>query len=192
MSTILQFKVELLEMSPSIWRQIQVPGDYTFWDLHVAIQDSMGWTDSHLHAFEVDGPNTGSSEIGIPDPDGEADVIPGWKLKLNKHFKAPGDHMTYEYDFGDSWIHSILLEQQSLAEPGVGYPRCVGGERKCPPEDCGGSRGFEAFLGAIADPGHEEHEGLLEWCGGDFDPDGFDPRGVVFDDPKGRLEGLFS
>jgi len=192
MPTILQFKVELLEMSPPIWRQIQVPGDYTFWDLHVAIQDAMGWTDSHLHAFEVDGPDLVEVEIGIPDPDGEADVIPGWELKINTHFKAVGDHVNYEYDFGDSWIHSILLERLVESEPGVAYPSCIGGERKCPPEDCGGSMGFELFLEAIGDPGHEGHGEMLEWFGGEFDAGGFDPLGVVFDDPKRRLKALYS
>jgi hypothetical protein len=191
MSTILQFKVELLEISPPIWRRIQVPGDYTFWDLHVAIQDSMGWTDTHLHAFEIDDPKKGPAEIGIPDPDGETNVIPGWKRKLSKHFTAPGDQLAYEYDFGDSWRHSVLLELVSLVEPGVTYPCCSGGERKCPPEDCGGPPGFEAFLEAISDPGSEEHEGFLEWCGGSYDPTDFDPRAVEFDDPKERLESLY-
>ena len=191
MSTILQFKVELLEISPPIWRRIQVPKEYTFWDLHVAIQDSMGWTDTHLHAFEIDDPKKGRAEIGIPDPDGEANVIPGWKRKLNKHFTAPGDQLVYEYDFGDSWRHSVLLEQVSLMEPGVRYPCCVGGERKCPPEDCGGPPGFEVFLEAIMDSGSGEYVELREWYGGSYDPADFDSGDVKFDDPKERLESLY-
>ena len=76
----------------------------------------------------------------------------------------------------------------SLASQGVEYPCCVDGERNCPPEDCGGAPGFEEFLKAIADPNHEAHEGFLEWCGGSYDPDEFDPKVIEFDDPKDRLE----
>ena len=185
---IFQFKIELLDISPPIWRRIQVPEGYTFWDLHVAIQDSMGWTDSHLHAFRIYGPGNDIVEIGLPDPYSERDVTPDWELKLSKHFRAPGDRMEYEYDFGDSWRHSVVLEEVSPAEPGAKYPRCIEGERNCPPEDVGGPPGFEGFLEAIADPGHEEHEDLLEWCGGSFDPDDFNSDEVEFDDPGERLK----
>jgi hypothetical protein len=190
-SKVLRFKVELFEISPPIWRRIEVPGDYSFWDLHVAIQDAMGWTDSHLHAFEIEDAKLGRAEIGIPDSEAKTPVITGWKRKLNKHFKNPGDHLIYEYDFGDSWRHSIVLESLSLAETGIRYPRCVEGAGKCPPEDCGGPPGFEEFLEVITDPGHEDHEDIMEWCGGSFDPDEFDPKAVQFDDPAERLKALF-
>jgi len=67
-----------------------------------------------------------------------------------------------------------LLEKILPPEPGVRYPRCIGGARACPPEDCGGTGGYENFLAAIRDPGHEEHEEMLEWIGGEFDPEEFD------------------
>lgn len=150
MPNILQFRIELLEIAPPVWRRIQVPGDYSFWDLHVAIQDAMGWTDHHLHAFELDDPKKGHCEIGIPDDEALVPVIAGWKRKLTRHFKTPGDVVIYDYDFGDDWRHAVLLE-------------------------------------AIADPGHEEHDSYLEWCGGTFDPEEFDPAAVKFDDPDERL-----
>ncbi|MFH2053020.1 MAG: plasmid pRiA4b ORF-3 family protein [bacterium] len=190
MPNILQFRIELLEISPPIWRRIQVPADSSFWDLHVAIQDAMGWTDSHLHAFELDDPKKGRCEIGIPDEDAMVPVIAGWKRKLTRHFKTPGDVMFYEYDFGDDWRHAVLLEAIALPEPGVEYPRCTAGARRCPPEDVGGVGGYEEFLEAIADPDHEEHDSYLEWCGGAFDPEEFDPAAVRFDDPYERLMGL--
>ena len=69
---VYQFKITLEELDPPIWRRIQVPETYSFWDLHVAIQDAMGWTDSHLHQFEMTSPKTGSEvEIGIPDNEWE-------------------------------------------------------------------------------------------------------------------------
>jgi len=189
-SRVLQFRIEIQETSPSIWRRIQVPAGYSFWDLHVAIQDAMGWTDSHLHAFEIVDPKQGRIEIGIPDPDGEADVFAGWTRKLAKHFKKPGDGLVYEYDFGDSWRHTVLLEEISEAEPDTRYPRCIDGARKCPPEDCGGVWGFGEFLKAIADPSHDEHADLLTWVGGSYDPSDFDPSVVHFDDPDERLKAL--
>lgn len=64
---IYQFKITLKHIKPPVWRRIQVPENYSFWDLHVAIQDAMGWTDSHLHAFAIKNPATGLDEqIGSP------------------------------------------------------------------------------------------------------------------------------
>jgi len=190
MDIVLRFRIEMLDISPVIWRRIEVPGDYSFWDFHVAIQDAMGWTDSHLHSFEIEDARLGRVEIGIPDPDFDNHSIAGWKRKLSRHFRKPGDQLVYLYDFGDSWRHLVTLESLSLAETGLSYPRCIGGARKCPPEDCGGLSGFEEFLEIIADTTHEEHEATLEWCGGAFDPDGFDQRAIRFDDPAERLKDM--
>jgi hypothetical protein len=190
MSRALRLKIELLGTSPSVWRRIEVLDDGTFWDLHVAIQDSMGWSDSHLHAFTVRDAAEGHTEIGIPDPESETGVIAGWELSLSKLIRNPGDRFVYEYDFGDSWLHSVVLEEAGPVVPDIEYPRCVGGERKCPPEDCGGPPGFEEFLEAIADPDHDEHESLLSWSGGSYDPEEFDPGSVHFDDPEERLKSI--
>ncbi len=191
MADVLQFRIELLEVSPPVWRRIQVPSTYSFWDLHVAIQDAMGWTDSHLHAFRIGSPaDEDQVEIGIPDPDGEYNVVPGWEREVTRHFVKPRNQVFYEYDFGDSWQHAIVLERILAAEPTVTYPCCLDGERRCPPEDVGGPDGFEDFLDAINDPDHEEHESYLEWCGGSFDPDEFDSNEVIFDDPQERLRWL--
>jgi len=190
MKRILRFKIELLETSPSVWRRIEVPADFTFWDLHVAIQDSMGWTDSHLHAFEVEVGDSGLTEVGIPDPDADSPVVPGWDVELSEYFDKPGDRIIYEYDFGDSWRHSVLLEAEAPVELDVEYPHCVSGARKCPPEDCGGPFGLEEFLNAISDPGHDDHREMLEWCGGSFDAEDFDPDAVRFDDPAERRKNL--
>jgi hypothetical protein len=190
-STILRFKISLLEISPVVWRRIEVPRDYSFWDLHVAIQDSMGWFDSHLHAFEVPTSDGGYQEVGIPDPDGESGTIAGWRRRLSGYFKQPGDQLIYEYDFGDSWRHSVMLEGILLSEPGVAYPRCIDGQGRCPPEDCGGPTGYEELLAAISDPNSPQHEEMLAWCGGSFDPHDFDAAEVEFDDPKERRKELY-
>ena len=77
------------------------------------------------------------------------------------------------YDFGDSWEHAIVVENVLPPEPGVAYPLCLGGKFQGPPEDCGGVPGYYNFLEAIHDPAHKEHEDLLNWVGGEFDPDAF-------------------
>ncbi len=190
MKKVFRFKIELLDTKPLIWRRIEVPGNYSFWDLHVAIQDAMGWTDSHLHVFEVLDAKGDRVEIGIPDQGGSADFVASWSCKLSKYFKNPGNQYIYEYDFGDAWRHLILLEAVSSPESGMQYPRCLAGARNCPPEDCGGPYGFEDFLEAIADPKHEDHKDLLDWCGGHYDAVEFDPEAVKFDDPDDRREFL--
>jgi hypothetical protein len=192
-SNVYQFKIGLQEIKPLIWRRIQVPETYTFWDLHVAIQDSMGWTDSHLHEFVIKNPKTRRTiNIGFPDEDFGCKVAEGWKKKIADFFTPANAHAQYDYDFGDNWRHIVALEEVLPRQTGVKYPLCVGGERACPPEDCGGSHGYENFLEIIMDPDHEEHYSMLEWVGGEFHPEHFDCSDVVFDDPAERFEDLDS
>ncbi|MGA9532290.1 MAG: plasmid pRiA4b ORF-3 family protein [Anaerolineales bacterium] len=191
---VYQFLIVLSEVEPLVWRRIQVPGIYSFWDLHVAIQDSMGWYDSHLHVFRVFDPDTGQVvEIGIPDDEGISSVeqLPGHLLQIADYFSLRDDVASYVYDFGDDWRHVVAFESWLMAEKGIEYPRCISGENRCPPEDCGGPVGYERFLEAIGDPDHEEHESYLEWIGGSFDPEDFDPDQIIFDDPKERWEFAF-
>ncbi len=188
---VYQFKIILKGIKPPIWRRIQVPETYSFWDLHVAIQDSMGWTDTHLHHFEIVNPASGvKEEIGLPDEEGilDRDVLTGWKKKIANYFMSTNDKAAYVYDYGDDWVHKIELETILPREKGIKYPTCIDGARACPPEDCGGPHGYETFLKAIMDPNHEQHEELLNWVGGDFEPEYFDVDDVDFDNPKKRLD----
>ncbi|MGB9694306.1 MAG: plasmid pRiA4b ORF-3 family protein [Fervidobacterium sp.] len=191
---VYQFKITLQGSNPPIWRRIQVPETYTFWDLHIAIQDAMGWLDCHLHMFEIVDPSTGMKcEIGIPEKeyDEYGETLPGWKQKIADYFSMENLKANYVYDFGDNWEHNIQLEKILPREKGVNYPRCIKGKRACPPEDCGGVWGYEEFLEAIKDPKHEEHEEMLEWVGGEFDSEHFDVNEVVFDDPDKRRKIAF-
>lgn len=191
-STVYQFKITLKEVRPPVWRRIQVPSTYTFWGLHVAIQDAMGWGDYHLHEFEILNPKTGiRDQIGIPDFDWGNDCLPGWEERIAAYFSPDNPQAIYMYDFGDGWEHTVVLEEILPREAELDYPRCTGGKRACPPEDCGGPYGYEMFLEAIQDPEHEEHDEMLEWVGGSFDPERFDPQAVSFDDPEKRWEFAF-
>ncbi|MEA1871198.1 MAG: plasmid pRiA4b ORF-3 family protein [Candidatus Bipolaricaulota bacterium] len=169
---------------------MQVPGGYTFWDLHVAIQDTMGWLGYHLHSFTIAG---SSVTIGITDPNGDdpVDFRSGWEAELGEFFSHFSPLGLYEYDFGDSWLHEVRFEGAYEAETGVTYPRCLDGARRCPPEDCGGAFGYEEFLRTINDPTDPEHDAFLEWIGGAFDPEEFDPAKVRFDDPGKRWRVAF-
>jgi hypothetical protein len=191
---VYQFKVTLKGIKPPVWRKILVPETYTFWDLHVAIQDAMGWLDYHLHEFTIMNPSTGLADrIGIPDEDflDQEEVYPGWRKKLTDYFSSQNPRADYCYDFGDDWQHGVKLEKIIPREADVRYPICVGGKRACPPEDCGGTSGYEDFLRTIQDPSHEEYESTLEWAGGSFDPERFDPAGVLFADPQKRWKRAF-
>lgn len=188
---ILRFKITLKGIKPPIWRRIEIPSSATFWALHVAIQDAMGWTDTHLHEFSTTDEFGPGMRIGVPDEDGwGAPVAAGWTRKLSPVFGFPGAKAEYVYDFGDGWEHTILLESIEPARTGVQYPVCVDGRRRCPQEDCGGPGGYESLLEILADPTHEDHDEMLEWAGGPIDRESFDPRTVQFDDPKRRLSML--
>lgn len=191
---VYEFKITLMGINPPIWRTIQVPETYSFWDLHVAIQDSMGWTDSHLHEFEI--VNTATSKkvvIGIPVEsfDDDRDVQAGWEYKIASYFTMDNRAAIYLYDFGDDWRHTVRLEKILAREKNRRYPVCIDGERACPPEDCGGVWGYQEFVKTVTDPTHEGHDEMLEWIGGSFDPEYFDPKKVHFDNPKKRWKHAF-
>jgi pRiA4b ORF-3-like protein len=189
-----RFKITLQDVKPAVWRRIQTPSSYSFWDLHVAIQDAMGWKDMHLHEFQIIDPEKGKLEsIGIPDDDefGPAEVVPGWERSVAKYFSGENPAATYVYDFGDDWNHEVILEESLPAvkdEP----PVCLDGGGACPPEDCGGPNGYAEFLRAIKKPGSPRGGELLEWVGGSFDPRCFDAKDVTFDDPGARWEWSFN
>ena len=192
---VYQFKIILKETKPPIWRRIQVPEFYTLWDLHVAIQDAMGWLDSHLHHFEIINPATSmKEEIGIPDEDSDwnTPILPGWKQKIAGYFSMKNTKSEYIYDYGDNWEHTVKLEKILPRQKGIKYPVCIDGKRACPPEDCGGPWGYEEFLAAIANPDHEEHEEWTDWAGGEFNPEYFDSKEVEFDNPAQRLKLAFN
>jgi len=189
-----QYKVTLRGISPAIWRRIQVPEKYSFWDLHVAIQDSMGWLDYHLHAFHFpESEGKRPIEIGLPDEESDRRVLPGWEVAISDYFIRPGVSVLYEYDFGDGWQHDVVLEAVLLGESRRKYPRCLSGARACPPEDCGGLPGYEHLLEVLSQPKHPEHSEMVDWLKGHaknyhpFDPEHFEAAAVRFSSPKTRL-----
>jgi hypothetical protein len=171
---IYQFKITLLDVKPAVWRRMQVT-DGTLDELHARIQTAMGWTNSHLHQFEIRGRRYGDPEL-LDDGWGDAEFIDSTSVQLSQLLarKRKPFRFYYEYDFGDGWRHEVVYEGAVPAEPRVKYPRCVEGAGACPPEDVGGPWGYAEFLEAIGDPKHERHADLLEWFVGPFDAERFD------------------
>ena len=169
-----QFKITLLDFEPMIWRRIQVKS-CTLDKLHEHIQTAMGWTNSHLHEFQINSERYGDPELlddGFADDD---PFIDSTCIKLHEVVPKSGDRLTfeYEYDFGDGWKHEIVFEGCLKTEKGLRYPVCLEGENACPPEDVGGVGGYAEYLEAIADPTHEQHDDMIQWRG-KFDPTLFD------------------
>jgi hypothetical protein len=167
-----EIKVELKEIEPAIWRILRVRPQTSLSRLHKVLQKAMGWTNSHLHLFEIDGQVY--SEGGI---DWESDIQDYHGMRLDKIFTEGRTSFMYEYDPGDSWRHDITLLGAVEGEPGEKIA-CVDGARACPPEDCGGTPGYYDLLVALSDPDHEEHDAMLDWVGGKYDPNAFDIAAV--------------
>jgi hypothetical protein len=164
-----QIKVTLNGSKPPIWRRLLVPESISLGDLHVVLQVSFGWTDSHLHQFIAKG-----KFYGQPDPEFGVNAINESRVSLGEVLAAAKDAMVYEYDFGDCWEHKIVLEKILANSEESSKPSCIAGSRACPPEDCGGVWGYANLMETIADPSHPDHEEMIEWLGDDFDPEYFD------------------
>jgi len=198
-SRILQIKITLAGSKPAIWRKILVSENYSFFDLHVAIQDALGWEDSHLHQFFNQTPygrNRDYQRAAFPMPefdDGfEEKTLDERKLRLSEWLKSPKNKVYYEYDFGDGWMHEIKLEKILSTAANTKRPILLDGENACPPEDCGGLGGYYGLLEVLADPKNPKHDDMMEWMGlddpSDFNPASFDKTSVKFRDSKKVLK----
>jgi pRiA4b ORF-3-like protein len=174
-TSVHQLKVTLKGIRPPIWRRVQVSSTINLRRLHDVIQETMGWTQSHLYEFEIFGERYGEPSL---DEDYGMPTRSAKSTPLRRIAPEAGIKLTYTYDFGDDWEHQIVVEKVLPPERGIAYPRCLTGRRACPPEDVGGIWGYQEFLEAIRDVDHAEHERMLEWVGGDFDPEAFDAQEV--------------
>ncbi len=188
---VMQFKITLNQSSPKVWRRIVVPAGYTFFALHCAIQDAMGWNDSHLHEFRFAGKHVRRDDvrIGTPivDDDYGKELIDERITLLTDYFGKNAPQCVYSYDFGDGWDHTVFLEKAFPDTNGETYPRCLAGAQACPPDDCGGLGGYDHLQKVLKNKKHKEHRDRLEWLGlehaSEFDSTHFDPKEVVFSDP---------
>jgi hypothetical protein len=167
---VLSVKVTLRNIRPPIWRRILMSNDMTLGDLHLAIQATIGWDSSHLHAFEI-----GERQFG--DRSVMDDVENEDRRTLGDLVRSGMRRFRYTYDFGDDWQHDILIEKTPAASGtknrGKSLPACIAGKRNGPPEDCGGPWGYAELLAVLSDPAHPLHDERLEWIGEEFDPEAF-------------------
>ena len=166
---IYRLKIVLNDIKPLIWRRFIVDADIKLPDLHKVIQTVMGWTNTHLHQFMIKG-----DYYSAPDEDSMSEYIDYRKTLLSQVVNQEGMEFTYEYDFGDSWEHTITLEKILSKDQNKYCPVCLDGERSCPPEDCGSSIGYKHLLEVLRNPAHEEYAELSEWVGDYFESEEFD------------------
>ena len=172
----LQFKIQLKNISkPAVWRRVVAPESFTFLQFHDVIQRAFGWDSYHLFEFSPQGFGSYPA-YGIPSPQDDGEMTDARKIKISTVFKKAGQKFNYIYDFGDEWSHSILLELRTTEK--IITADCIAGKGKCPPEDCGGTWGYENLLKILANPADEEHTAMMEWLGidepGDWDVNEFD------------------
>jgi hypothetical protein len=170
---IFQLRVTLDGITPEIWRRVLVPGGYTLDRVHRVIQHTMGWSNCHLHSFDI-----GGVLYGEPDPENDRTMVDELDTRLDAVVK-PGEEFRYTYDFGDWWEHTVRVEASWPADSDERYPVCMEGERACPPEDVGGVYGYRQLLDAIADEDHPEHAEMRAWLGRGLNRDVFVPELVT-------------
>jgi len=168
-TALLQLRIELEHSQPLIWRTVLLPDNITLVKLHTVIQAAMGWWGGHLHEFIIDHRHYGQVFDDDPMLDLGPELIDERRKKLLK-LLGRKRQFEYLYDFGDSWWHRIRLEGLLPLTSPRPHAMCIAGEMACPPEDVGGLGGYFEFLEAVINPHHEEHESMIEWCGGRFDP----------------------
>ena len=163
---LLHFRIQLANITkPPVWRKVSVPADYSFEDFHNIIQAAFGWEDAHLFLFAAEGHHS-DPVIMMPAPDGFdsfREELDAAETKLSTIFKVENQKYTYIYDFGDDWIHHIVLEK--ITDEQHAKPILTAGKGACPPEDCGGPWGYAGLKETLADPTDPEHAELQEWLG---------------------------
>jgi Plasmid pRiA4b ORF-3-like protein len=173
--------VTIDDISPPIWRDIVIGERTTLVQLHRTLQVVFGWFDMHLHMFKINGVKYAQPEDESGAGLDELNARSTLDVTIKDLQLQEGATFTYEYDFGDSWTHTIEVASvhAEIDSELTVYPLLIGGERAAPPEDCGGLPGYEQLLKVLRDPKHKEHESMLEWLGLPFDPELFDMRTVT-------------
>lgn len=163
---IATLRIELKDSDPLIWRELEVPTSVTLKVLHDIIQAAMGWFDHHLWEFTLE-----DRRYGLPSDEDRATapLHDATKIRLRDILKPSRTQIDYLYDFGDNWLHRLIVTRVRQGDPDLEYPRYLSGERNAPPEDCGGIPGFYDMLAVLAAPDHPDYAEIAEWIE-DYDP----------------------
>ena len=198
--SIYQLKVTIKDIKPPIWRRLLLPSEATFWELHIAIQDSFGWMDSHLHEFFIGSAwDRRVTHIKILHPEDdifgeEKESLDESKLRLREFLNEKQSKITYVYDFGDNWEHQIILEKVLPVNNNEVYPQVIDGKRACPWENSGGIGGYLEKIEILKDKKHEYYEEIADWVGVDdineLELESFNPDDVIFRNSATELRRL--
>jgi hypothetical protein len=165
---LLDLKIRLLDVRPPIWRRVLLSPELTLAKLHRVIQVAMGWEDAHAYRFHAGGLFYSDPRLELED--GSLDAR---KIRVGEVFRAKGDRISYEYDFGDDWRHEVLCEEILESDERAPYASCIGGSRACPPEDCGGPPEYAELLQTLKSKSHPGHNEAVGWVGPRFDAETF-------------------
>lgn len=195
--SIYQLKVTLKGIKPPIWRRLLIPSNATFWELHIAIQDSFGWENCHLHEFYNSALlDRNAVRISLPNPEddffGEKEgLLDESKTLLADFLSEKQPQATYVYDFGDNWEHQIILERILPFDPTEIYPQVIDDKRACPWEDSGGSWGYQEKIKILQDKNNEYYKEIADWVRVDdfseLNLESFNPDEVIFRNPATEL-----
>jgi hypothetical protein len=165
--TAIRLRISLKEHMPAIWRRLLVPGEIKLSKLHSIFQAAMGWEDYHLHLLEI-----GDRTYGPPDDESDGEELDEDSVVFSELVEAPM-RFSYSYDFGDDWLHEVVVESVEPVPLILKFATCVDGQRACPPEDCGGVGGFKRLVEALRNPDSSEAVDYRQWLGRPFDPEEF-------------------
>ena len=171
-STVHRLKITLNGIRPAIWRRVEVASDAKLPFVSRVLVRSMGWNDTHLHAYR-----SGATTYGEPDPDFPSDMRSERSVTLAQIAPKAKDRFFFDYDFGDGWEHTVIVESiEAVAD--TDSPRCIAGARACPPDDCGGVNGYRDLTDILRNPAHEDYAAVRTWAGDEFEPDRFELQQV--------------
>ncbi|GGB12893.1 hypothetical protein GCM10011491_45840 [Brucella endophytica] len=148
-SNAVQIHISLDEIEPEVWRRLVLPSDWNLEHLHLAIQAAFNWWNYHLHEFRIGGLRYGDVEL-LSDGDADDPRVFDFRGVRLRDFDQ-GAIFGYLYDFGDSWSHSIEVEEFLALDTAPKLGTCIDGARARPPEDVGGVPGYERFLEIMSD-----------------------------------------
>ena len=170
-------RIELKRSEPLVWRELEVPSSLSLTSLAQAILLAMGWDEDHLHQFLPDGKDRYHYATSQNKP--SSSLYPGTRdgsrYGVSHLLQKPGDSITFEYDYGDSWHHTVKL--QAVSEYASSEPKSIiltGGANACPPDDCGGILRYRHLVQLMTErPRSAELHEFYEWMGCKWDPEYF-------------------
>jgi hypothetical protein len=195
---VIELKIQLDGIKPSIHRTFQVEATTTLTRLHKMLQKIMGWEDYHLFSFQASAEFSGSiapealKAVVFPSPTKRN----GNNRQLQDFLFIKNQKFYYTYDMGDCWEHTLTVKKiiEVPADSTVKYPIALKGARACPPEDCGGIWGYQHLLELMQTPEHPDYEEqVVEWLGEDFDSEAFsvEETNIKLHTPKPRARNYY-